>query len=43
MSKLKVFVAGSNGMVGSAVVRLLSTNPKYDIVVRNRKELDLLD
>jgi GDP-L-fucose synthase len=42
-SKLKVFVAGSNGMVGSAVVRLLSTNPKYDIVVRNRKELDLLD
>jgi GDP-L-fucose synthase len=43
MSKLKVFVAGSNGMVGSAVVRLLSTNSKYDIVVRNRKELDLLD
>jgi GDP-L-fucose synthase len=43
MSKLKVFVAGSNGMVGSAVVRLLSTNPKYEIVVRNRKELDLLD
>jgi GDP-L-fucose synthase len=43
MSKLKVFVAGSNGMVGSAVVRLLSTNPKYDIIVRNRKELDLLD
>jgi len=43
MSKLKVFVAGSNGMVGSAVVRLLSTNRKYEIVVRNRKELDLLD
>lgn len=43
MSKLKVFVAGSNGMVGSAVVRLLSANPKYDIIVRNRKELDLLD
>jgi len=43
MSKLKVFVAGSNGMVGSAVVRLLSTNHKYDIIVRNRKELDLLD
>jgi GDP-L-fucose synthase len=43
MDKLKVFVAGSNGMVGSAVIRLLSTNPKYDIIVRNRKELDLLD
>jgi GDP-L-fucose synthase len=43
MDKLKVFVAGSNGMVGSATVRLLSTNPKYEIIVRNRKELDLLD
>ena len=43
MDKLRVFVAGSNGMVGSATVRLLSTNPKYEIIVRNRKELDLLD
>jgi GDP-L-fucose synthase len=43
MDKLKVFVAGSNGMVGSATVRHLSTNPKYEIIVRNRKELDLLD
>jgi GDP-L-fucose synthase len=43
MSKLKVFIAGSNGMVGSAIVRLLSAHNKYEIIVRNRKELDLLD
>lgn len=30
-------------MVGSAIVRLLSNNPYYEIIVRNRKELDLLD
>ena len=43
MDKLKIFIAGSNGMVGSAIVRLLSTSPNYEIIVRNRKELDLLD
>jgi GDP-L-fucose synthase len=39
----RIFVAGHNGMVGSALVRLLSTNPENKIVTANRTELDLLN
>lgn len=37
----RIFVAGHNGMVGSAVVRLLKKNNFHNIVVRDRIELDL--
>ena len=37
----RVFVAGHRGMVGSAIVRQLSTCKDLDIVVRTRVELDL--
>ncbi|WP_283103466.1 GDP-L-fucose synthase [Shewanella chilikensis] len=39
----KIFVAGHNGMVGSAIVRQLQNNENVEIVIRNRSELDLLD
>lgn len=39
----KVFVAGSRGMVGSAIVRRLQAVGYTDIVTRTRDELDLLD
>ena len=42
MSNLKVFVAGHNGMVGSAIVRELKKE-KIDIITKGRSELDLLD
>ena len=42
MSKLKVFVAGHNGMVGSSLVRLLRLQ-NIELITKNRKELDLLD
>ncbi|MFH4435569.1 MULTISPECIES: GDP-L-fucose synthase [Vibrio diabolicus subgroup] len=38
-----VFVAGHNGMVGSAIVRLLEKSKNYNVITRNRSELDLLD
>ncbi|ARN64738.1 GDP-L-fucose synthase [Vibrio vulnificus] len=39
----RVFVAGHQGMVGSAIVRQLSTREDVEIVTRSRSELDLLD
>ena len=42
MSKLKIFVAGHKGMVGSALVRFLQRQD-IDIITKDRKELDLLN
>lgn len=42
MEKLqKIFVAGHNGMVGSAIVRQLQQLNSVEIITRSRKELDL--
>ena len=38
----RVFVAGHNGMVGSAIVRQLSNEPEIELVLRSRSELNLL-
>ena len=37
----KVFVAGHNGMVGSAIVRQLVKRSDADIITQSRKQLDL--
>jgi GDP-L-fucose synthase len=42
MSKQTIFVAGHNGMVGSALTRLLN-NQNDEIITKNRAELDLLN
>jgi GDP-L-fucose synthase len=42
MVKPKIFVAGSKGMVGSAIVRLLK-DQDVEIITKDRKELDLLN
>ena len=39
----KIYVAGHNGMVGSAIVRKLEKEGFTDIIKRNSKELDLRD
>ena len=39
----KIFVAGHNGMVGSAICRKLQQQPDVKIIARTRKELDLFD
>jgi len=41
VSKQKIFIAGHNGMVGSAIVRQLNNNENIKIITRSRKELDL--
>ena len=43
MNKKRVYVAGHNGMVGSAIVRQLEKNKDIEIIVRTHKELDLTD
>ncbi|NAW60756.1 NAD-dependent epimerase/dehydratase family protein [Vibrio sp. V31_P5A7T61] len=43
MVKKRIFVAGHNGMVGSAIVRQLSARDDVEIITRSRSELDLLD
>src|SRR5690554_2170288 len=43
MAKQRIFIAGHNGMVGSALVRQLDKNPEVQLVVRTRSELNLLD
>ena len=43
VAKNKVFVAGHNGMVGSAIVRKLSLDTSIELVLAPRSELDLLD
>ena len=43
MSKLRVFVAGHRGMVGSAIVRQLEQRADIELVLRDRSQLDLLD
>src|SRR6266508_1919982 len=39
----KIFVAGHKGMVGSAIRRKLETEGYGNLVLRARRELDLLD
>lgn len=43
MATQRIFIAGHNGMVGSALVRQLENLPDTQLIVRNRNELDLVD
>ncbi len=40
--KSKIFVAGHNGMVGSAVLKKLKSKGYSKIIIRDKKSLDLL-
>ena len=42
-SDSKIFVAGHNGLVGSAIVRNLESNGYTNIITRTRDELDLTE
>ena len=42
MSKLRIFIAGHKGLVGSALFRLLKVHD-VEIITKDRKELDLLN
>jgi GDP-L-fucose synthase len=39
----KIYIAGHNGMVGSAIVRKLKAEGFENLVLRSSKELDLRD
>ena len=41
MTKLKIFIAGHKGMVGSALTRILKLQD-VELITKDRKELNLL-
>ena len=41
MTKLRIFIAGYKGMVGSALFRLLK-NDDFEIIIKDKEQLDLL-
>lgn len=41
--KSKIYVAGHNGLVGSAIIRTLKENGYENVITRTRRELDLMD
>jgi GDP-L-fucose synthase len=43
MAKQRIFIAGHNGMVGSALVRQLDKYSESELVLRNRNQLNLLN
>ena len=42
-SNSKIFIAGHNGLVGSAILRNLKSNGYLNLITKTRKELDLTD
>ena len=40
---MKILLFGSQGMVGSSVVRILSTNQNFEIIKSNRDKNNLFD
>jgi len=43
MERRRVFVAGHRGLVGSAIVRRLASDERYDLLTATRGQLDLRD
>ena len=43
MDKMRIFIAGHRGMVGSAILRRLEAEGGHDLITRRREELDLRD
>ena len=39
--KSKIFVAGHNGLVGSAILRKLRSKKYFNLLFKTRKQLDL--
>ena len=39
----KIFITGHNGMVGSAFIRILKKNPRFKIIIADRKKINLED
>jgi GDP-L-fucose synthase len=42
-ARRRIFVAGHRGLVGSALVRRLTSEPDVELILRSRAELNLLD
>ena len=40
-NKYKVFIAGHNGMIGSAILRKFKKNQNFNLLYEDKKKLDL--
>ena len=40
---INVYIAGHNGMVGSAIFRKISKDPNVNVITASKKELNLID
>lgn len=40
---MKIYIAGHKGLVGSAILKELSKNGNYELLTKDRNELDLID
>ena len=43
MTNLRIYIAGHNGMVGSALYRALKDSHRIELITKDRKELDLVN
>ena len=43
MTKKRIFIAGNNGMVGSAIIRQLKQDKTHIFITASRNELDLIN
>jgi GDP-L-fucose synthase len=43
MKKIKIFIAGENGLVSSSLAKVLSQNPNFEVLAFGRRTIDYLD
>ena len=41
VNKKKIFIAGHNGMIGSAIFKKIKNNKKFKVLFEDKKKLDL--
>ena len=41
VNKKKIFIAGHNGMIGSAIYKKIKNNKKFEVLFEDKKKLDL--
>ena len=43
MTNLRIYIAGHNGMVGSALYQVLKDSHGIELITKDRKEIDLVN
>ena len=43
LNKIKIYIAGHNGMIGSAILKKFKKNKKFKLIYEDRNKLNLAD